>query len=81
MHYLRYRKAGITIGSGAIESVHKWVIQVRCKQAGMAWSEAGVNAMLRLRCVWASERWDEIFTPPETDDDKKLNDSLFTAAA
>jgi hypothetical protein len=52
----QYRKAGMTIGSGAIESVHKWVIQARCKQAGMVWSEQGVNAILRLRCVWASGR-------------------------
>jgi hypothetical protein len=37
--------------------------------------------MLRLCCVWASGRWDEIFTPPDTDDDEKPNDSLFAAAA
>jgi hypothetical protein len=81
MHYPRYRKAGMTIGSGAIESVHKWVIQARCKQAGMAWSEQGVNAMLRLRCVWASGRWDEIFAPPNGADDKKCSDSVIRLAA
>ena len=59
------------IGSGAIESVHKWVIQARCKLSGMRWSLVGVNAMLRLRCAWASGRWDEIFQserhgPPDT---------------
>jgi len=68
-HY-QYRKAGMTIGSGAIESVHKWVIQARCKQAGMASSEQGINAMLRLRCVWASGRWDEIFALPKGADGK-----------
>ena len=81
MHYPQYRKAGMTIGSGAIESVHKWVIQARCKQAGMAWSEAGINAMMRLRCVWASGRWDEIFAPAPLDADDMLNDSLRAAAA
>jgi len=27
MHYLTVRNAGMTIGSEAIERVHKWVIQ------------------------------------------------------
>jgi len=81
MHYPSYRKAGMTIGSGAIESIHKWVIQARCKQAGMAWSEAGVNAMLRLRCVWASGRWDEIFTPAVGAAGEKPNDSVIELAA
>lgn len=61
MHYRQYRDAQMTIGSGAIESVHKWVVQARCCMAGMAWSEAGLNAMLRLRCLWASGGWDEEF--------------------
>jgi len=81
MHYPQYRKAGMTIGSGAIESVHKWVIQARCKQAGMAWSEQGINAMLRLRCVWASGRWDEIFALPKGADGKLFCDSVIELAA
>jgi len=75
MHYQKYRNADMTIGSGAIESVHKWVIQARCKQAGMAWSQAGVNAMIRLRCLWASGRWDEIFAPAAAAAGENLNDS------
>jgi len=66
MHYRKYRDAGMTIGSGAIESVHKWVVQARCTMAGMAWSEVGLNAMLRLRCLWASGRWDDKFHRPDT---------------
>jgi hypothetical protein len=81
MHYPRYRKAQMTIGSGAIQSVHKWVIQARCKQAGMAWSQNGVNAMLRLRCIWAGQRWDEIFAPPGPDDLEKPKDSVIGLAA
>jgi hypothetical protein len=61
MHYARFRKAGLLIGSGAIESVHNWVIQARCRLPGMRWSVAGANAMLRLRCAWASDRWDGVF--------------------
>jgi len=65
MHYRQYRDAGMTIGSGAIESIHKWVVQARCHLAGMAWSEVGLNAMLRLRCLWASGGWDDEFRRPE----------------
>lgn len=64
MHYRQYRDSGMTIGSGAIESIHKWVVQARCHLAGMAWSEAGLNAMLRLRCLWASGGWDDEFRAP-----------------
>lgn len=74
MRYGAYRKAGMLIGSGAIESVHNWVIQARCKLPGMRWSIAGANAMLRLRCAWASGRWDGIFAsgPPQEAADPPL---------
>jgi hypothetical protein len=64
MRYASDRKAGLLIGSGAVESVHKWVIQARCRLPGMRWSVAGINAMLRLRCAWANGRWDDIFAVP-----------------
>jgi hypothetical protein len=62
MRYAWYRKQNMLIGSGAIESVHAWVIQARCRLPGMRWSIEGANAMLRLRCAWASGRFDEAFT-------------------
>jgi hypothetical protein len=61
MRYAWCRKQNISIGSGAIESVHAWVIQARCRLPGMRWSIEGANAMLRLRCAWASGRLDEEF--------------------
>lgn len=61
MRYAWFRNQGMLIGSGAIESVHAWVIQPRCRLPGMRWSIPGANAMLRLRCSWASDRWDEDF--------------------
>ena len=79
MKYGQYRKEGLTVGSGAIESVHKWVIQVRCKQPGMAWSQKGLNAMLRLRCAWASDRWDDVFEQKPLEVPKQLFD--YAAAA
>ena len=61
MRYAWYRKRDMLIGSGAIESIHAWVIQARFRLPGMRWSIEGANAMLRLRCAWASGRFDEEF--------------------
>lgn len=61
MRYAWLREQNALIGSGAMESVHAWVIQARCRLPGMRWSVAGANAMLRLRCAWASDAWDENF--------------------
>jgi hypothetical protein len=82
MRYAFFRDRGLLIGSGAIESVHGWVIQARCRQPGMRWSTTGANAMLRLRCAWASGRWEEEFSqaakqPP----DGKAQPIEITAAA
>jgi hypothetical protein len=79
MRYAAYRKAGMLIGSGAIESVHNWVIQARCRLPGMRWSVEGANAMLRLRCAWASDHWDDIFKPSA--DNPALAPSELRAAA
>jgi hypothetical protein len=49
MDYPRYRSAGYPIASAAIESANKRLVGSRCKQGGMIWSEAGIEAMLSLR--------------------------------
>lgn len=61
MHYKDFRNRKMTIGSGAMESVHAWVFQPRCRLPGMRWSVDGANAIIRLRCSWASGRWDDDF--------------------
>lgn len=49
MNYPRYRRLGLSIGSGATESAHKQVNHVRMRQAGMRWSERGAQRMIALR--------------------------------
>jgi hypothetical protein len=63
MHYAAYRQAGLPIGSGTIESACKTVVQQRMKQAGMRWSRPGAQAMLALRCLLLSNRWQELPSP------------------
>jgi hypothetical protein len=64
MKYGEYRQAGLPIGSGAIESSCKQVVTARCKQAGMRWSEQGVDAILALRSFVLNERLDELCPKP-----------------
>jgi len=61
MCYQAFREAGCPIGSGSVESACKVVVQERLKQAGMRWSRAGAQAMLALRSVFLSDRWQEVW--------------------
>src|SRR5260370_3240079 len=51
MHYSTYREQGWPIGSGAVESAAKHLVQQRMKRAGMRWSDLGARAILHLRCA------------------------------
>lgn len=50
MRYPEFRRLGLPIGSGAVESTAKYLVQQRLKRAGMRWSGAGAHAILQLRC-------------------------------
>lgn len=62
IHYQQFRQAGYPIGSGTVESGGKVVMQERMKQAGMRWSRNNAQAMLALRSVLLSDRWDEVWS-------------------
>jgi hypothetical protein len=51
MRYSTYRDQGLPVGSGAVESAAKHLVQQRMKRAGMRWSELGARAILHLRCA------------------------------
>jgi hypothetical protein len=48
MQYPAFRAAGLPIGSGAVESACKLVVQRRMKGPGMRWSDHGAAGMLAL---------------------------------
>jgi len=57
---LDYKNAienGLPIGSGEIESAHRYVIQKRLKLSGAWWKASNVNPMLSLRVVRANDEW------------------------
>jgi hypothetical protein len=56
MAYPRFREQGLPIGSGAVESGAKHLVQQRMKRPGARWSEAGAQGVLTLRCHLLSDR-------------------------
>jgi hypothetical protein len=55
MDYPTYQANGWLIGSGAVESACKTVVNQRLKLAGMRWGEEGTDAMCHLRALLRSE--------------------------
>jgi len=61
MDYKRYKEMGCgLIGSGAIESAHRTVVQKRMKQSGQRWSIQGAQHMLNLRVIRKNQQWYKI---------------------
>jgi len=55
--YTKYLNEGLFIGSGAIESGNKSVLQQRLKQAGMRWNTQTAQYLLTLRAKYKSNLW------------------------
>jgi len=60
INYPLYRKKGFFVGSGAIESTNKTIVQQRLKRAGMRWSVSGAQALLTLRAKDESDKWFDV---------------------
>lgn len=61
MDYQQYKQIGCgIIGSGAIESAHRTVIQKRMKLSGQRWSKKGAQNMLNLRIMNKNQQWSKI---------------------
>ncbi len=57
INYPEYKAKGYFIGSGAIESGNKVVLQKRLKQAGMRWNPKTAQYLLTLKSKYESGRW------------------------
>lgn len=61
MDYKKYQQIGCgIIGSGAIESAHRTVVQKRLKLSGQRWSKKGAQNMLNLRVTHMNGKWDKV---------------------
>lgn len=59
MQYPTCQEQGWPMGSGAVESGNKLVVEARLKGSGMHWAREHVNPMLSLRNAVCNDRWDE----------------------
>ena len=67
MDYQRYRSIGCgIIGSGAVESAHRTVVQKRMKLSGQRWSKKGAQHMLNLRVIHMNHQWDKVIQLAKT---------------
>jgi hypothetical protein len=57
MRYAEYVRQGLPIASGVIEASCKTLVTQRLKQSGMAWTPSGGQAILTLRSLIQSDRW------------------------
>jgi hypothetical protein len=62
LKYPHFRALGLPIGSGAIESSVRRVINMRLKGNGIFWREENAEAMLQVRAQVITNRWDERLT-------------------
>jgi hypothetical protein len=59
MDYDNYRRLGLPMGSGAVESAIRRVVNLRLKGPGLMWNEENAEAALVLRAAAITGRWQE----------------------
>jgi hypothetical protein len=57
MHYAEYVRKNLPIASGVMEASCKTLVTQRMKRSGMAWTHSGGQAILTLRSLIQSDRW------------------------
>ena len=60
MDYSTYKKKGYFVGSGAIESTNRYLMQNRMKLPGMRWNLAAAQRMLALKIYEESGNWNNV---------------------
>ena len=64
--YASHRKGGYPIGSGGIESAHRFIGHVRLKRSGAWWYRENSNAILALRCALYNGTLERVFQLHQT---------------
>ena len=57
MDYPKYKEKGYFVGSGAIESANRYIMQNRMKLPGMRWNIQTAQNMLSLKTKEESGKW------------------------
>jgi hypothetical protein len=61
VHYEKFLAQGLPIGSGEVESAHRYISQKRLKIPGATWHPDTVNPMLALRIIRANDWWEDFW--------------------
>ena len=61
INYGSQRKGGCPLGSGGIESAHKFICHARLKRSGAWWYVGNSNHMLALRCAKYNGTFERVF--------------------
>lgn len=68
MDYKNYLHIGCgIIGSGAIESAHRTIVQKRLKLSGQRWTKSGAQNMLNLRVTHMNGQWNKVVNLVKTE--------------
>lgn len=59
MRYKKFESRNIPIGSGAVESAVRRVVNLRMKGNSIFWLEENGESFLHLRCAYKADRWRE----------------------
>jgi hypothetical protein len=59
LDYGSYRRRGLPLGSGAVESAIRRVVNLRLKGPGLMWLKDNAEGALALRAAAVSSRWEE----------------------
>ena len=60
-YYDLFRRQELPIGSGEIESAHRYIPQKRLKLPGATWHPQTINPMLALRIIRVNNWWDDFW--------------------
>jgi len=60
MKYGSFTEKGYLIGSGAVESAHRHIIQQRLKRSGQRWSIRGAQRIANIRAYRIGNRWEKV---------------------
>ena len=76
LKYQQAIKRGLPIGSGEIESAHRYIVQQRLKRPGAWWRSHNAEHMLALRLNRANRQWDSYWQKISSDQHARRTTSL-----
>ncbi|MFV0345788.1 MAG: hypothetical protein ACK5IQ_06010, partial [Bacteroidales bacterium] len=66
MKYKTFLDNGLLIGSGAIESAHRDILQQRLKLSGQRWTKKGLQQIANLRIYYRKDKFKKQWRLPNS---------------